>query len=72
MTLDSEILDNMLNETNCSISFLITCGFKFWISKEYTKYPNQHHCFDVIQTQLLNQDTILLCSEEQFLKYNLN
>ena len=37
----------------------------------YTEYPTKHHFIDVIQTQVLKNDTIILGSEKQFIKYQL-
>ena len=72
MKLDNKVLDKMLLQVKFSNSFLISIGFKFWISKEYTEYSNNYKGFDIVKTQILNEETILLCDEIQFLKYNMN
>jgi hypothetical protein len=71
MKLDEKILDKMLDVSKFTTSQIIDLGVKFWISKDFTEYPSKHHFIDVIQLQVLEDDTILLGSEEQFLKYKL-
>lgn len=71
MKLDEKILDRMLNASEFTTNQIIELDVKFWISKEYTEYPTKHHFIDVIQTQVLKDDTIILGTEEQFIKYKL-
>lgn len=72
MKLDEEILDRMLNASKFTTKQIIELGFKFWISKDFTEYHTKHHFIDVIKLQVLEDDTILLATEEQVLKYKLN
>ena len=71
MKLDKKILDKMLDVSKFTTSQIIDLNVKFWISKDFTEYPSKHHFIDVIQLQVLEDDTILLGTEEQFLKYKL-
>jgi hypothetical protein len=71
MKLDEKILDKMLDVSKFTTSQIIDLDVKFWISKDFTEYPSKHHFIDVIQLQVLEDDTILLGTEEQFLKYKL-
>jgi hypothetical protein len=71
MKLEEKILDKMLDVSKFTTSQIIDLDVKFWISKDFTEYPSKHHFIDVIQLQVLEDDTILLGTEEQFLKYKL-
>lgn len=71
MKLKEKVLDNILDSSPLTLDEMILLDVKFWISKEYTEYPTKHHFIDVIQTQVLKEDTIILGSEKQFLNYNL-
>ena len=71
MKLEEKILDKMLDVSKFTTSQIIDLDVKFWISKDFTEYPSKHHFIDVIQLQVLEDDTILLGTEEQVLKYKL-
>lgn len=71
MKLEEKVLDKLLNASEFTINQIIELDVKFWISKDFTEYPTKHHFIDVIQTQVLKDDTIILGTEEQFLKNNL-
>ena len=71
MKLEEKVLDNILDSSPLTLDEMILLDVKFWISKDYTEYPTKHHFIDVIQTQVLKDDTIILGSEKQFLNYNL-
>jgi len=71
MKLEEKVLDNILDSSPLTLDQIISLKVKFWISKEYTDFPSKHHFIDVIQTKILKDDTIILGSEEQFLKNNL-
>lgn len=71
MKLKEKVLDNILDSSPLTLDEMILLDVKFWISKDYTEYPTKHHFIDVIQTQVLKEDTIILGSEKQFLNYNL-
>ncbi len=72
MKLEKETLDKMISACNLSIEDIINMNIKFWISKKYTVFPTKYNSIDVIKTYVLNDDTIILTTEEQFLKYQLN
>ena len=71
MKLEEKVLDNILDSSPLTLDEMILLDVKFWISKDYTEYPTKHHFIDVIQTQVLKEDTIILGSEKQFIKYQL-
>ena len=71
MKLKEKVLDNILDSSPLTLDEMILLDVKFWISKDYIEYPTKHHFIDVIQTQVLKNDTIILGSEKQFLNYNL-
>jgi hypothetical protein len=71
MKLDVTILDRMLDASRFTTNQIIELDVKFWISKDFTEYPTKHHFIDVIQLQVLEDQTILLGTEEQVLKYKL-
>ena len=71
MKLEEKVLDNILDSSPLTLDEMILLDVKFWISKDYTEYPTKHHFIDVIQTQVLKDDTIILGTEEQFIKYQL-
>lgn len=71
MKLENDTLDDMLNYCPLAIEDMKVLNIKFWISKEYTDFPNQYESIDIIKTNVLTEDTILLGTEEQFIKYQL-
>jgi|688.fasta_scaffold343392_3 hypothetical protein len=71
MKLEEETLNKMICFSVITVEDMIELNIKFWISKKYTEFPSNYKSIDVIQTQVLNEDTILLGTEEQFLKYQL-
>jgi hypothetical protein len=71
MKLEEKTLDRIMDSSKLTLAQMILLNCKFWISKEYTEFPEKHYFFEVIHTQVLTEDTILFCTEEQFLKYNL-
>lgn len=72
MKLEKETLDKMISACNLSIEEILQLNIKFWISKKYTVFPIKYNSIDVIKSYVLNDDTIILTTEEQFLKYQLN
>lgn len=71
MKLENDTLDDMLNYCSLAIEDMKVLNIKFWISKEYTDFPNQYESIEIIKTNVLTEDTILLGTEEQFIKYQL-
>lgn len=71
MKLEEETLNKMINFCPLNIDDMININIKFWISNEYTEFPNNYDSIDVIKTYVLKGDTVLLGTEEQFLKYQL-
>ncbi len=71
MTLQSKILDEMIINSKLNHKELYLLGCKFWISKEYTEYPNNHLGIQIIKTNILNEDFIYLCTEENFILKHL-
>lgn len=71
MKLENDTLDDMLNYCPLAIEDMKVLNIKFWISKEYTDFPNQYESIEIIKTNVLTEDTILLGTEEQFIKYQL-
>ena len=71
MHVEEETLNKMINFCPLNIEDMINLNIKFWISKEYTEFPTNYDSIDVIKTYVLKGDTVLLGTEEQFLKYQL-
>jgi hypothetical protein len=71
MKLEAETLDKMICFSPITVEDMLQLNIKFWISKEYTDFPTNYNSIDVIKTYVLNDDTVLLGTEEQFLKYKL-
>ena len=71
MKLEAETLDKMICFSPITVEDMLKLNIKFWISKEYTDFPTNYNSIDVIKTYVLNDDTVLLGTEEQFLKYKL-
>ena len=71
MKLETETLDKMICFSPITVEDMLQLNIKFWISKEYTDFPTNYNSIDVIKTYVLNDDTVLLGTEEQFLKYKL-
>jgi len=67
MKLEEKTLDKMIDASGLSVEQMILLDCKFWISKEYTDFPEKHHFFDVIQSPLLEEDKIMFGSENSFL-----
>lgn len=63
------VLTEMIKKTGCSSKALKEIKVKFWLSKEYTIYPKEHHGLEVIKTETLTDDTIILGTKEQVLTY---
>lgn len=63
------ILTAMIKKTGWEAKNLREIKVKFWLSKEYTIYPKEHHGLEVIKTEHLTDDTIILGIEEQVLTY---
>jgi hypothetical protein len=59
----------MIKKTGWSSQALKEIKVKFWLSKEYTIYPKEHHGLEVIKTETLTDDTIILGTKEQVLTY---
>lgn len=67
MKLEQKTLDKMIDASGLSVEQMILLDCKFWISKEYTEFSKKYHFFEVIQSPLLNEDTIMFGSEKSFL-----
>ena len=63
------VLTEMIKKTGWSSQALREIKVKFWLSKEYTNYPKEHHGLEVIKTETLTDDTIILGTKEQVLTY---
>ena len=63
------VLTEMIKKTGWSSQALKEIKVKFWLSKEYTIYPKEHHGLEVIKTDTLTDDTIILGTKEQVLTY---
>jgi hypothetical protein len=63
------VLTEMIKKTGWSSQALKEIKVKFWLSKEYTIYPKEHHGLEVIKTETLTDDTIILGTKEQVLTY---
>ena len=63
------VLTEMIKKTGWSSQALKEIKVKFWLSKEYTTYPKEHHGLEVIKTETLTDDTIILGTKEQVLTY---
>ena len=63
------VLTEMIKKTGWSSQALKEIKVKFWLSKEYTIYPKEHHGLEVIKTETLTEDTIILGTKEQVLTY---
>jgi len=63
------VLTEMIKKTGWSSQALREIKVKFWLSKEYTIYPKEHHGLEVIKTETLTEDTIILGTKEQVLTY---
>jgi hypothetical protein len=63
------VLTEMIKKTGWSSQALREIKVKFWLSKEYTIYPKEHHGLEVIKTETLTDDTIILGTKEQVLTY---
>lgn len=63
------VLTEMIKKTGWSSQALKEIKVKFWLSKEYTIYPKEHHGLEVIKTDTLTEDTIILGTKEQVLTY---
>lgn len=63
------VLTEMIKKTGWSSKALKEIKVKFWLSKEYTIYPKEHHGLEVIKTETLTDDTIILGTKEQVLTY---
>lgn len=59
----------MIKKTGWSSKALKEIKVKFWLSKEYTIYPKEHHGLEIIKTDTLTEDTIILGTKEQVLTY---
>lgn len=71
MKVNKSILKDMVAYTKFDAKELKQFNFKFWLSCEYTDYPKTYKGLEVIKTNILKEDTILLGTEEQFIKHNL-
>jgi len=67
MKLEQKTLDKMIDASGLSVEQMILLDCKFWISKNYTEFPSKHHFFDIIQSPVLDEDTIMFGSENSFL-----
>jgi hypothetical protein len=67
MKLKEKTLDKMMDSSKLSVEQMILLDCKFWISKNYTEFPEKHYFFDIIQSPLLDEDTIMFSSEKSFL-----
>jgi len=47
------VLTEMIKKTGWSSQALREIKVKFWLSKEYTIYPKEHHGLEVIKTETL-------------------
>jgi hypothetical protein len=63
------VLTEMIKKTGWSSQALREIKVKFWLSKEYTIYPKEHHGLEVIKTETLTDGTIILGTKEQVLTY---
>lgn len=63
------VLTEMIKKTGWNPKALREIKVKFWLSKEYTAYPKEHHGLEVIKTETLTDDTIILGTKEQVLTY---
>lgn len=63
------VLTEMIKKTGWSSQALREIKVKFWLSKEYTIYPKEHHGLEVIKTETLTDNTIILGTKEQVLTY---
>lgn len=63
------VLTEMIKKTGWSSKALKEIKVKFWLSKEYTIYPKEHHGLEIIKTDTLTEDTIILGTKEQVLTY---
>lgn len=63
------ILTQMIKKTGWTAQDLREIQVKFWLSKEYTIYPKEHHGLEVVKTDTLTEDIIILATKEQFLTY---
>ena len=61
------VLTEMIKKTGWSSQALREIKVKFWLSKEYTIYPKEHHGLEVIKTETLTDGTIILGTKEQVL-----
>jgi hypothetical protein len=59
----------MIKKTGWSSQALREIKVKFWLSKEYTTYPKEHHGLEVLIADNLKDDTIILGTKEQLLTY---
>lgn len=63
------VLTEMIKKTGWSSQALREIKVKFWLSKEYTIYPKEHHGLEVLIADNLKDDTIILGTKEQLLTY---
>ena len=63
------ILTEMIKKTGWDPKALREIKVKFWLSKEYTTYPKEHHGLEVLIADNLKDDTIILGTKEQVLTY---
>jgi hypothetical protein len=59
----------MIKKTGFDAKDLKEFNVKFWLSKEYKVFPKEHHGLEVIKTETLTDDTIILGTKEQVLTY---
>lgn len=71
MKLDNKMLDEMIVNSKLTYKELGLLGCKFWLSKEYTEYSNNYLGIEIVKTNILNEDFIYLCTEENFLLKHL-
>ena len=71
MKVEKRVLKDMILFTKFNAKQLKQLNFNFWLSCEYKEYPKTFLGLKIIKTNILKDETILLGTEEQFIKYNL-